>query len=115
MICTSLIVGLHLLSYHTSPQPYMKSVTPGVYAECDGWNAGIYHNSLGGTSVHGGYTWHWEPFALTAGVASGYRTPSTLVPMLVPSVKLGFARLSFVPRTSVTKTAVLHLSIERSF
>lgn len=138
MICASLILGLHLVSYHSNPQPYQNNINPGIYVECDGWTAGAYKNSLNRTSKYLGYTWHQGIFALSVGAVSGYKKSigqefcregytsivsnpcvrgygfKNIAPMVVPSVTIGLARISFIPRTKNSESNVLHLSIEKS-
>jgi hypothetical protein len=131
--CTSLLLGLHLVSYHEDHKPYTNNVNPGVYAECDGWTAGAFKNSLSRSSVYAGYTFRHEPFALSLGVTSGYErregpcrpgyknskdNPCTvglvdgkILPMLTPSVVFGGARLWLVPKHKGSSTAI-HLSYE---
>jgi hypothetical protein len=140
MICASLILGAHLVSYHTAREPYYHNVNPGVYVECDGWTAGAYRNTLGRNSLYAGYTLHQGPFALSLGVASGYQkkitpwacrsgyisteaNPCTLgigtsngkvIPMIAPSVLLGPARLWYLPRVGSSSSA-FHLSLQREW
>lgn len=145
MLCaTSLIVGLHMASYHFQPATYypQNNVNPGVYAECDGWTAGAYRNTLDRPSVYAGYTWHRGSLGLSAGAVSGYQrregvgaaycpptsrgdpsacwgwrggSKSALSPMVVPHLTLGPARLWFIPKVHGTESAVIHLSLQSQF
>jgi hypothetical protein len=45
MICTTLVLGLHLATYHFERGVGKEDFNPGVYARCDDWSAGIYANS----------------------------------------------------------------------
>ena len=136
--CASLILGLHLVSYHHDQRSFTNNTNPGVYVECDGWTAGVYKNTLSRPTVYGGYTWRSGPFALTVGLASGYQkeygqrlcepgvvdlpenrcfrgvADSPVMPIVVPSVSVGPARVWFVPKIKSSSAAV-HLSIERAF
>lgn len=118
-----LILGVHLLSAHTQQRDYQNNENLGIYAIYDGWTMGTYRNTLRRTSVYAGYTWSAGPFSLTAGGVTGYKLdPSTgfgfsksnLSPMVAPSVKLGPARLWFIPSVGRT-SSVLHFSLEKEF
>lgn len=132
----TLILGLHLLTAHSAPG--YESQTPGIYVRHEsGATAGLYRNSIGRNSAYAGWTFETEDkrYALTAGVVSGYQrkcvqsepfktpqsptgwgtltacaghTPGKIGPLLVPSVKIGQARLALV---SYRKAAV-HLAYE---
>jgi hypothetical protein len=136
MICTSLILGLHLASYHAQHHDYQNNVNPGAYVECDGWTAGAYRNTLSRTSAYAGYTLRSGPFALSLGAISGYQkrieavpcqrgrrtgctreygfSDSAFTPMVAPSVTLGPARLWYIPSIGVS-SSVLHLSLQKEF
>lgn len=117
-------VGLHVASHHFPERSYQNNVNPGVYVRtADGWTGGIYYNTLRRTSIYAGYTWEAGPFALTAGMVSGYQlkngygvSNAVLTPFISPSVALPRVlgvtpRLSIIPGTRATSN-VLHLSIE---
>jgi len=118
-------VGLHLVSHHFPERPGQRNFNPGVYVRtAEGWTAGYYRNTLDRNSVYAGYTLQHEingfvAVALTAGAVTGYRrnddgigfAKSALTPMLAPSLKLGPARLSYIPGVGVSPS-VLHLSVE---
>lgn len=134
--------GLHLASVHVPSRDYQRNVNPGLYVRLDsGITAGVYRNTLGRTTVYGGYTFEWGPFGLTLGAATGYQkhavpvpcerahyvgctridgvSNAVLVPMVAPSVRLpevaGLTpRLSIIPGLAGSAN-VLHLSVERSF
>lgn len=117
-------MGLHLGSWHS--QPGYNNANPGVFAQWDGWTAGIYRNSEFATSMYFGHTWESRSatpldlrVALTAGLISGYRRASVL-PLLVPTVSVGVAsktrlQLSYVPPIEKLGTHALHFSIKREF
>lgn len=134
-------IGLHLASHHFEQRDYQRNFNPGIYVRTeDGWTAGVYRNTLGRTSVYGGYT-IGDQVALTVGVVSGYQIRHEWAPplpggqcsngpppcyrelgtshhalnlMVAPSVRLGPARVSFIPGLG-NASSVLHLSIERRF
>lgn len=134
--CASLILGLHLASYHVTERWHQNNINPGAYVECNGWTAGVYRNSLSRTSVYAGHTFRSGPFALALGVVSGYKkqygmcgpglydrpdnrcylgaSDSAVIPMLAPSVNLGPARIWYLPRVGDT-SSVIHLSVEKEF
>lgn len=97
-ICAALALGIHLGTYHFDRNRGYEEFNPGAYVRCDNITAGAYRNSEGKPSVYAGYT--GRPFAsipldVTVGGVTGYRR-STVVPLLVPSVRIGDARLSLL-------------------
>lgn len=130
---TAWVIGVHLLTAHAASG--YEAVTPGIYARHEsGFTVGAYRNSIGRESVYAGWTWETPDrrFALTAGGVTGYErkcwrevrnepngSVSTLphctgfeggkvAPMLVPSMRLGSARLALVS----LKRPALHLAWE---
>ena len=106
-------IGLHLATYHDRGD--YNDRNPGVYVRSDaGWTGGIYHNSHRKTSVHAGRTWSIEHklggAALTLGAVTGYQRP--LMPLLVPSLRIGYTRLALLPKASPKGATGLHLSLE---
>ena len=136
MICASLILGLHLASYHTTQYDYQNNSNPGIYAECDGWAAGTYRNTFSKTSVYAGYSFREGPFALTVGAVSGYKkfsvpvpcakrgwhgchkdygiSSENVIPLLAPSVTAGPMRLWYLPKIG-DSSSVWHLSVQRKW
>jgi len=135
------VFGAHLLSRHIGTDA-MNNANVGAYVVVDGWTAGVYRNSLRRTSVYAGHQFDWGPFSLTAGVVSGYKREVTwhytaaecteygstscwkaegtsrteLMPMLAPSVRIGPARVWWLPSLGIGRgSGVVHLSIEGSF
>lgn len=115
-------VGLHLVSHHFPERRYQNNVNPGIYVRtADGWTGGVYYNTFRRVSVYGGYTLEAGPFAVTAGVVSGYQhkdghgvTNAVLTPFISPSVALpkvlgATPRLALVP---AAKSTSIHLSVE---
>lgn len=117
MICaTALAIGLHLGTYHFDRDREYNNFNPGVYAMCDGWTAGYYRNSFHRNTVYAGYTVGRGVFALTVAAATGYRRGvkvggEYVSAMVVPSVKLGAARIGVVPPVGRVDGGV-HLSLE---
>jgi hypothetical protein len=111
------VVGLHVASAHT--QSGYNGINPGVYARWDsGLTAGAYFNSERRGTVYAGWTWvdAEDRFSVTLGGATGYAR-ATVVPMVVPSVRLGLNEDASV-RLSMALTkecSALHLSLERRF
>lgn len=104
-------VGAHLATYHVDRSAGYDEFNPGVYVVCNGYTAGVYHNSEGRTSAYAGYTVSAGRFDLTVGVVAGYAVGP--VPMVIPSVRLPFGgfRLALLPPVPVAKrnTAGIHL------
>jgi hypothetical protein len=117
----SLVIGLHLLSHHFPDKDYQENFNPGIYVRAEnGLTGGIYRNTLGRTSVYAGWTFG-DRVALTIGGVTGYQlkdgfgmSNAYITPMIAPSVRLGPARFSVIPRVG-NSAAVLHLSVERKF
>jgi len=95
--CTALAIGLHIGTYHFDRDRGYNEVNPGIYAECDHYTAGVYRNSLRKTSAYAGYTFErvLGPIDVTVGGVTGYPR-AALMPLAVPSVKVGSARLSLL-------------------
>lgn len=47
------------------------------------------------------------------GAGTGYRR--YIMPMIIPSVKLGYVRVAFLPKTEATNSALVHFTIEKEF
>lgn len=70
----ALILGLHTFSKHFPTEDYQHNDNFGVFGEYKGWRLGAYDNTLGRTSVYGGY--HYQlgyGFGVMAGIVSGYQ------------------------------------------
>jgi hypothetical protein len=143
MLCASLILGLHLVSYHTPKYDWQQNVNPGAYVECNGLTAGAYRNTFDRTSAYAGYTWHSGVFSLSLGAISGYdrrtvydgpvrhgddcdvarcthytewrgSSGARLQPFVAPSVTFGPARITIIPYTGQHSSTTIHLSIQRT-
>lgn len=109
----AITIGLHIGSWHS--EPGRNNVNPGIYAVTqDGWTAGVYRNSWKRTSVYAGRALfgHREGFALTVGAISGY---SHTALMVVPSYRIGPARISYLPKFTKEGSHVVHFSVEKEF
>ena len=111
-------LGLDLYSHHTSGRTY-ESNNPGVYVVLDnGFGAGVLRNSLGQTSVHVDYTMCGGSASdlvqpcVTAGAITGYQMidNQNVRPMVVPSLRIGFVRLSGV---ASRRCVGVHFSLEK--
>lgn len=113
----SIVIGLHVTTAHfdAAPGATLQDRNPGVYVRADsGLTLGAYRNSIGRDSVHAGWTWETSDrrWALTAGVVSGYDL-SRVGPLLVPSVRLGPVRLSYLAKARRDGSQGVHLSLEK--
>lgn len=96
-ICAAIAIGMHLGTYHFDRERQYQEFNPGVYVVCDGWTAGAYRNSQNRNSAYIGKTFEHVlgPVDVTIGGVVGY-TRAPVVPMLVPSIKIGHARASLL-------------------
>lgn len=112
-------VGLHLATVHHG-NDQLRTATPGLYWRGDsGVTLGAYRNSYARDSVYGGFTLSHRAAAfdadlsLTLGAVTGYPARRVL-PLAVPSARIGWLRVAFIPNVLKSQTAVgLHLAIER--
>ena len=117
IICAVQTVGLMVASGHTHGG--YEAFTPGVYAvSAQGLTAGVYSNSHGNASAFAGRQFEsGKVIGVSAGLllggVVGYGKPS---PLLVPSIKTGPVRLSYIPQhpSKPNGSDALHLSIEWS-
>ena len=117
IICAVQTVGLMVASGHTHGG--YEAFTPGVYAVSpQGLTAGVYSNSHGKVSAFAGKQFEsGQVLGVSAGLlvggVVGYGKPA---PLLVPSLKAGHVRLSYIPQhpSKPTGSDALHLSIEWS-
>jgi len=110
-LCASLVLGLHLGTWHAAPG--FNGVNPGGQVRCDNLVAGAYYNSYRKPSAYLGYNWPRVvgPVDLTIVAATGYPKAPVLL-ALVPSIKLESGlRVSFVPSPN-RLVSVIHLSWE---
>ena len=105
-------VGLHIGSYHDKPG--FNNTNPGIYLVSeDNTVVGIYNNSFKKPSLYvvKNFSTEDKRFSLAIGAVTGY-SQSPVMPLIVPSIKLGNFRLSFLPRSAPKNADVLHLSYE---
>lgn len=104
-------IGIDVGTWHD--RPGLRSSNPGLYYKADsGLAGGAYLNSYGRTSAWAGYQLESGRLGLLLGAATGYPCGGVL-PMAVPSVRLGPARISVVPKVLRQQTATaVHLSLE---
>lgn len=109
------ILGLNLATYHFDRSRDYCETNPGIYVlhRESRLAGGMYRNSECNLSAWAAKQWGWAPFTLSVGVVIGYSRAAVL-PLVVPSVKLGPARLSLLPPVE-KRGGGLHLSIETSF
>lgn len=109
----SLILGVHLATYHFDRSAHYCEANPGIYARAGNIAGGLYRNSECRPSAWLARQWDAGPFTLSAGAVTGYsRAP--LMPLLIPSLKLGPAQLALLPPLD-KKGGGLHLSFETAF
>lgn len=125
-----LILGLHLLTYH-SHQNYtidgerpriahrFSGNNPGVYVlhRGTGLGAGAVRNSFGRWSTHASWTWQANRYVdVSVGVITREGINDRTYPFVAPSLRIPLeayaARLTLLPGKGVTSA---HLSIERAF
>lgn len=115
LLCAVQTLGVMTVSAHS--RGGYESFTPGVYAVTpQGYTAGVYSNSHGDAAAFVGRQFETrEVLGVSAGLllggVVGYGKPS---PLLVPSVKVGHVRVSYVPQhpSKPTGSDALHLSVE---
>lgn len=112
MICTALILGVHLATVHFTEPLSRNGVNPGGYAVCDDWAAGGYLNSQSRASAYAGRVWHFDHVDVVTGVVTGYRG-QPIAPFLVPSIKVTeHLRLSLLPPVKMSSWGGIHASWE---
>lgn len=106
-------VGMDLFSIHD--EPGFNGVNPGVYVVMkSGATAGVLRNSESRTSFYAGETVQVAPHLdIVIGAITGY-TSHPVVPFLIPSVKMGPVRMSFLIAKPFGYGAdAIHFSIEK--
>ena len=118
ILCAVQTVGVMLASGHTNGG--YEAFTPGVYAVSpQGLAAGVYSNSHGDAAAFVGKQFESRKVlgvsaGLLLGGVVGYGKPA---PLLIPSLKAGPVRLSYIPKHPSKPSAsdALHVSVEFSF
>ena len=67
------VVGVHTWSVHEPRSPDASNDNPGLYVRANGWQAGLYRNSVRRPSAYVVRTWDLGPVELAAGVVTGYQ------------------------------------------
>ena len=112
MLCTSLILGLHLATAHFTMPLERNGLNPGAYAVCDNVEAGAYVNSESLISQHVGYVWHAGPVDIVTGAVHGYRG-TRVAPFVVPSLRVtDHVRVALLPPVKLSGWGGLHVSYE---
>ena len=97
MFCASMIVGLHLATYHFSRVGYQE-INPGVSVTCDEWQVGAYYNSYKKPAAYLAKNYNnvlGSSLDLALGVVVGYKIPILPAPIL--SYKYENVRFSLLP------------------
>ena len=110
MICTALILGLHLHTVHVRHD--LNNSNPGIYAKCDQTTIGVYENSINHTTMYVGHTIPVGPVNVMLGVATGY---GNLRPVLIPSIVINNLRIHAILPSGVGRKGGIHFSIEKAF
>lgn len=110
MICSSLIIGFHLATYHFNREAVYQEINPGPYVECDGWQVGAYYNSYKSPAVYVAKKYSYSFVDLQFGVVAGYKQ-HPIMPLIVPSVKTWNVRWSLLIPTKAN-TGGIHMSYE---
>lgn len=89
LTAVTVVIGLHIGTYHFDRDRHYEEFNIGVSATLGDNTAGIYRNSEGRASVYGARIWRAHKHLDVAfGLVTGYQR-APLVPLVVPSVKLG--------------------------
>jgi hypothetical protein len=112
MLCASLVLGLHLATYHFNREEKYQEINPGVSVACEEWQAGVYYNSYKDVSVYGTRVFrnvYNTGIDVAVGAVLGYSVP--VLPLVVPSYKIGDVRISLIPPVN-KQTGGIHMSVE---
>lgn len=117
MIGKPAMAGVHTLTRH-DPSHGANDFNPGAYVITDtGATLGAYYNSHRNLTAYAGWTTpEWYRFKATAGVATGYHAPLTVV--VVPSLRLftldnGMnVRLVGGPKLDENGQSILHVLLD---
>lgn len=124
----AIAIGAHIGSVHIPERDYQHNFNPGIYVRHEsGIAGGIYRNTLGRTTVYGGYNVKLGPVDVLAGAASGYQlkcqqecygvSNAKISPFIAPSYRLPIEIIGVSPRVWLIPgygrtSTVLHLSLE---
>lgn len=131
LLCCIAALGMHIGSVHIDSDPWLvergvNNFNPGLMVEFkSGATAGVYHNSLSGVSVYGGYTHHFKAFGSLPSVHpvaqvgavtyDGHLYPAAVAGLQVNVVRQWDARIQYMPKLGVTGAHVVHLMAIRRF
>jgi hypothetical protein len=91
MCIKSLVLGAHLVSYHTGDG--YNNLNPGLNASFCKFQSGIYYNSNKKVSVYSAREFSHKKIFLLVGGVSGYNkkiTPFSMIGVRVDKFKIGF-------------------------
>lgn len=110
-MCLSLILGLHLATYHFDRTHDFNEANFGGYVECEQVVGGAYYNSYRRVSPYLAYRWSFGPVDVVTGAVGGYEHP--IMPLVVPSIRLwDHWRVSLLPPVKQSEKGGVHLSWE---
>ena len=105
-------LGLHIGSQHYPARAYNNANPGAYYIHDNGATVGTYYNSERRQSVYAGWTWDSGQWRLQVGAITGYER-SAVLPMVVPSVALGYGfRVVVLPKVERGGSSVVHLMLE---
>lgn len=116
------MIGLDLYTIHRAPHGLCNDTVGIYYVGESGLGAGVMKNSECHVGGWAAYTAQTNTLTIarmpvsagvTMGAIAGYRMAPVL-PLLVPSVKVGIIRFSYLPRSPGAQSDGLHISIEFS-
>lgn len=116
------MIGLDLYTIHRAPQGLCNGTFGVYYVGESGLGAGLMKNSECHVGGWAAYTAQTNTLTIarmpmsagvTVGAIAGYRMAPVL-PLLVPSIKVGIVRFSYLPRSPGAQSDGLHISIEFS-
>jgi len=114
------MIGFDLYTIHRAPQGLCNDTVGIYYVGESGLGAGLMKNSECHVGGWAAYTAETNTLTIarmsvsvgvTAGAIAGYRMAPVL-PLLVPSIKIGIVRFSYLPRSPGAQSDGLHISIE---
>lgn len=114
------MIGLDLYTIHGTPHGLCNDTVGIYYVDQSGHGAGLMKNSECHIGAWAAYTAQTNTLTIahmpvsagvTIGAIAGYRMAPVL-PLLVPSIKVGIVRLSYLPRSPGSQSDGLHISIE---
>jgi hypothetical protein len=115
-----IVIGVDLYTVHGEPNGLCNDTVGVYYVGKDGLGAGLMKNSECHIGAWAAYTAQTNTLTIarvpvsagvTLGAIAGYRM-APLLPLLVPSIKVGIVRFSYLPRSPGAQSDGLHISIE---